>query len=394
VIPRRLKELLYRFRESIPDLLDQFKLHLAHMPRLFMGRRVAIERLDGHTRFSDKPVSVLTVGRASTADYLLQRFLKDGINYETQRNSLSRKVSENLPNGNSANITIVRCARKYQLKSDFGQAWQIPDAVASVVDLRNVADHPPDQRGNKDNLRRIRKHDLYATISHDPRVFNDFYQDAYLPHIYARFGNFGRPHSRASLARYFKSGGLLCVEQKGERKAAMLYSISGDTAKSHIVAPFPGHRDAENLGAVSATYKFLIDHAMKQECTSVDLGNSRPNLLDGILVHKKHWGARLVDAPEAGDQLQISWPKFNPDIADWLNKTPLIIRDASDLSALTTLSANATAEEARRHLVRLSSAGLKRIIVIADKNDRFDIDTINDIPIRWMDSKESQSHTL
>ena len=112
------------------------------------------------------------------------------------------------------------------------------------------------------------------------------------------------------------------------------------------------------------------------------------------MVHKKHWGARLVDAPEVDAELQLSWPDFSSDIADWLNKTPLIIRDATGLLALTTLPASATATQARHHLVRLSSPGLERIVVIADENDRFDIDTINDLPIQWIESNETQCHTL
>lgn len=391
---RWLEDLIHRFREFIPDSLDQFLVFLAHTPRRFMTRGVAFERLDGRTRFSANPVSVLTVGRASTVDYLLQRFLSDGINYKTLRNASWRKVSENLPNNNFANITIVRYTRKTELKSVLGEAWRIPDAVASVVDLRNVADDPPDQRGNRDNIRRIRKHDLYATISHNPRAFDYFYQNAYLPYIDARFGNFGRPHLRARLARCFKNGGLLCVERKGDRKAAVLYSISGNIVKSHVIAPFPEHHDAASLGAVSATVKFLIDFAIQEECASVHLGNSRPNLLDGVLVHKKHWGARLVDEPEANAELQMSWPAFTPDIADWLNKTPLIIRDSTGLLALTTLPANATASEARGHLIRLSSPGLERIVVIADENDRFDIDTINGLPVHWMESNETVRRTL
>ena len=89
---------------------------------------------------------------------------------------------------------------------------------------------------------------------------------------------------------------------------------------------------------MSATKKFLLDYAIEHGYRYLDLGRSRPQLMDGVLRHKKRWGARLLDSPKELAEFHLSWRVLTPAIAQWLRTTPLVIRDSGGLAGLTALA--------------------------------------------------------
>jgi hypothetical protein len=140
---------------------------------------------------------------------------------------------------------------------------------------------------------------------------------------------------------------------------------------------------ATSAHAVSATKKFLIDYAIEHGYKRLDLGRSRPQLLDGVLRHKKRWGARLVDSPHEHAEFQMSWRAFTPAIAQWLLTTPLVVRDNSGLAGLTALAENESSEACQHRLCRLWSPGLARIIVLNATGRNPGIDEIQGTRVTW-----------
>lgn len=348
-------------------------------------RTAIVEFASGCTRKTNTASTVLTVGREPSVDYFLQSFFTDKVNYSAAASVSWNELPEFVNNNATSNLSIIRCDRSLPSDGFAPNQWRMPDAVASVVDLSGSGGPAPSQKGNTDNLRRIRKYGLYATLSRDSADLIDFYHNAYLPFISDRFGELGISRSESQVARYFRKGGLLWVECEGVRLAAMVFSMSGRVARSCVIAPLRNQPNAVRFGAVSATYKFLIDLARAEDCTMVHLGMSRPHLLDGVLIHKKHWGARLVDVPEVGTDLLLAWKVFSPDIADWLFRTPLVVRDLGGLSALTSLTPDISNADYQRHLLRLSSPGLNRILVIASPDKDFGVTSINGLDVCWLD---------
>ena len=118
------------------------------------------------------------------------------------------------------------------------------------------------------------------------------------------------------------------------------------------------------MGSLGAAYKFLLDFAAKQGCTSVDLGLCRSGPLDGVFVHKKHWGATLVDRPEVTSDLLVKWRSDFAGLMPWLVRNPLIVRDGKRLSALSAVPAGSTSEDCHNFVNRLSCPGLKRLLLL------------------------------
>ena len=364
----------------LPDWLDRaIQRSVARIKKLRAGGTV-VERIHGKS-VSGEPIKVLVTGRTTTVDYLLRRLLIGHMEY-TERHTLSGgAVGREVRDCADIDLKIIRCRGKGDrlVQGD----WRIPDAVESIIDLDPAARDPGIRYGDADTLRRVRNHKLSATVSHDGRELRDFVRNAYVPHIRERFGDLARPHSELTIARAFKSGGLLWVERHGVRVAGVVFSTSGNTISSRIAAPVSDPELVENLHAVSATKKFLIDYAIERAYQYLDLGKSRPQLMDGVLRHKKRWGARLLDSPKEVAEFHLSWRALTPAIAQWLRTTPLVVRDCGGLAGLTASAENESPDDCMSRLRRLWSPGLARIIVLNHDGQNPGIDEVFGTPVTW-----------
>ena len=365
----------------LPDWLDRaIQRCVAGIKKLRVGGTV-VERIRGRFNGSREPFEALVTDKTTTVDYLLRRLLTDRMEYTECRQLPRKAVRRLLRDSNSTDLTIIRGDRR----SDHGAAdyWRIPDSVVSIIDLDSVTAPEKLGYGNADSLRRIKKHRLTATVSHDRQELSDFVHNAYIPHIRSRFGDLARPHSELVIARAFKSGGLLWVEQDGVRLAGTVFSTSGGIICSRVAAPVTDSKLATRVHAVSSTKKFLIDYAVEHGYKGLDLGRSRPCLLDGVLRHKKRWGARLADSPGERMEFHMSWPAFTPAIANWLVTTPLVVRDRGGLAGLTALPENESIEACQDRLQRLWSPGLASINVLNETGRNPGIHEVNGTRVTW-----------
>jgi hypothetical protein len=381
--------LRHRLYLLLPDWLDRaIQQSVARIKKLRAGGTV-VERIHGKS-VSGEPIKVLVTGRTTTVDYLLRRLLIGHMEY-TERHTLSGgAVGREVRDCADIDLKIIRCRGKGDrlVQGD----WRIPDAVESIIDLDPAARDPEIRYGDADTLRRVRNHKLSATVSHDRRELRDFVRNAYVPHIRERFGDLARPHSELTIARAFKSGGLLWVERHGVRVAGMVFSTSGHTISSRIAAPVSDPELVENLHAVSATKKFLLDYAIEHGYRYLDLGRSRPQLMDGVLRHKKRWGARLLDSPKELAEFHLSWRVLTPAIAQWLRTTPLVIRDSGGLAGLTALAEDESSDDCLDRLRRLWSPGLARIIVLSHDGQNPGIDEIFETPVTWQRANQAAGY--
>jgi len=364
----------------LPDWLDKAIQRCVAAVKKLRKRGTLVEHIQGESG-SGEPIKVLVTGRTTTIDYLLRRLLVGRMEY-TERDDMSGKAMRRKSREcTDVDLKIIRGGGRRDRHAPGD--WRVPDAVVSIVDLDPAARGPGFRYGDADTLRRVRNHRLSATVSHDGRELSDFVQNAYVPYIRERFGDLARPHSELTIARAFKSGGLLWVERHGVRLAGMVFSTSGNTISSRIAAPVSDPELVENLHAVSATKKFLIDYAIERGYQYLDLGKSRPQLMDGVLRHKKRWGARLSDSPKELTEFHLSWRALTPAIAQWLRTTPLVVRDSGDLAGLTVLAENESPDDCMSRLRRLWSPGLARIIVLNHDGQNPGIDEVFGTPVTW-----------
>ena len=365
----------------LPDWVDRTIQRCIATLRQLRKQGTTVERIRGRCSGSGEPIEVLASDRTTTVDYLLRRLPIDRMEYAERRRLSGKALRRTLRDCADVDLTIIR--RDATGGHGVPAYWRIPDCVISIIDLDPAAGGAEPGYGNADCLRRIQKHGLDAIVSHDRRELSDFVQNAYIPHVRSRFGDLARPHSELVIARAFRSGGLLWVHQDGDRLAGLVYSVAGDVIRSRVAAPVSNSELATRVHAVSATKKFLIDYAVERGYKSIDLGKSRPQLSDGVLRHKKRWGARLVVSPDEHTEYHLSWPVFTPTIAQWLCTTPLVVRDNGSLAGLTALAQNESPEACQRRLSRLWSPGLARIIVLSEAGRSLGINEVNGTRVTW-----------
>jgi hypothetical protein len=363
-----------------PDWLDRAVWRCVDAVKKLRKRGTLVERISGTRGNSSKPIDVLVTGRTTTVDYLLKRLIKNNVEYAERRRVSDKALGSVLNDYADADLAMIR--KNSKAKNTASNQWRVPDAVASIIDLDSNAKGPRPGYENIDSLRRIKKYGLTASVSHDRQELSDFIQTAYIPHIRSRFGDLARPHSGLVITRAFNSGGLLWVQQDGVRLAGLVFSVAGDTVNSRVAAPVSDSELASKAHAVSSTKKFLIDYAVERGYKRLHLGNSRPHLLDGVLRHKKRWGARLVDS-SASTEFQLSWRAFTPAIAQWLCTTPLVVRDSGSLAGLTALAEDESLEACEHRLRRLWSPGLVRIIVLSEAKQDLGIDEVCGTRVTW-----------
>ncbi|MCC6682750.1 MAG: hypothetical protein IT445_17755 [Phycisphaeraceae bacterium] len=386
----RCRDWAGRCYARVPDRVDEALLRLWHGWREAAGRQVGIEMM------SNGSCRVLAAGRATSMDYFLDR-LPGGMprvesSRTVSRGALAAALHDQI---NDADLLLARLPRRWLQRHPGafdGRWWRVPEVVGEKIvlpesDTANLI--PWKNASNQNNLARIRKHNLSWSISHDERDFDYFYHRMYLPFLAQRYGEQSQPRSEHRIRRRFRQGGILWVTQ-GERKlAAEVFSIRGRQLSSLLMAPEPRYPDAVKMGSLSATYLFMLQWAWQQGCREVLEGVSRPSLSDGVVIHKKHWGAQLVDSPDARHDLLFAWPRFTPPIARFLHESPLVVRDGDQLSGLTTMPLDASPDPGltEQHLKSIASAGLSRLHVIADPPWRCDSPRAKELPICWISSQ-------
>lgn len=164
----------------------------------------------------------------------------------------------------------------------------IPERVNQVLDISGPMDEAIklDSRGLKKLLKKVNKYKHEISNDHDALKF--FYEKMYVPHIKSRYDvveNF------ISIKKLFMNGELIFITTDGERVSGALCEMKGDTyyfSKNGVL-----DEKFVKEGALVATYYFPMLRAKEINAKIVDLGGSRPFLLDGVLRHKNKWGAKI-----------------------------------------------------------------------------------------------------
>ena len=120
-------------------------------------------------------------------------------------------------------------------------------------------------------------------------------------------------------------------------------------------------------GTTDTLYFFGIQHAKELGCTLIDLGSCRPSLGDGVLRHKRKWGALLVEQPYAYYDLLVHWTRFSGPVVAFLAHTPLVFRDRSGLSAIAVVDRREPAKRAEAAKIHhaMWMPGLRRLYLVA-----------------------------
>lgn len=204
-----------------------------------------------------------------------------------------------------------------------GMGWfLIPNWVLGKVELPRDAGA---LRKVSRNLRRLRRHDFRFEVTRDPRLFDDFYHNMYLPYIAQRFGDGADISSYEYLKAGFDSCELLLVKDQDTSIAGQLILYEPRGPHLWEMGVRDGNRDYVAGGAVgSAVFHFSLEYLQDNGHTKAWLGWSRPFLRDGVLQFKRSWSQRIADNGNRRFALKVLSP--TPAAQAFLCNNPFVFK--------------------------------------------------------------------
>jgi len=170
----------------------------------------------------------------------------------------------------------------------FNDAFLIPPYVRQVLDL----DKPIEDitRNNRD-LKKIKKYQYEVLTDLDSLKF--FYEKMHVPYIRKRFANSAQIKNFNEFKKTLKNGELLLIKNNEKYVSGVLCEMRNGVYFWLRVGALDESFVKE--GALSAAYYFGILRAKEKNAKIIDFGMSRPFLSDGVLRHKRKWGARICE---------------------------------------------------------------------------------------------------
>jgi hypothetical protein len=353
---------------------------LEHAPRaadplLHAGRRwllpwarvaFPVARHEGHTA-AGEAASLIVVGQGMQLDYLSGR-LCVGTAAPTKQASiglhrLRRHLQQALDDADLVLALVPRALAPVLVGRHFLQAPALVDFIRSMDD----AGFATTSQSIRSSVRAIRAGPLRPRLSAEPSEFELFYDDFYRPLVADRFGALAVGQPRRVLRRRFRFGGIIWVERDGERLGADLFETRGSGLNMLVHGHRPGLDPASASAVGHANYLFGFDHARRLGCRWVNLGGSLPVMTNGVLRHKRAWGARAQARDETHRTLLVGWRNAGPAVLRLLADCPLLVADGAGLSAIaaTTVAGPADPRDAARLYRSLLPEGVDRLIVLA-----------------------------
>jgi hypothetical protein len=123
-------------------------------------------------------------------------------------------------------------------------------------------------------------------------VARSFYRDLYLPYLRWRFGSEAHARGQGEILSAVREGLVLQVLDKDQVVAAAVCRLRGDTLTALALGLAADFAGLLRRGAVSAIYYEAFRWARAHGLRQVNLLRSRPHARDGVVFHKRRFGAR------------------------------------------------------------------------------------------------------
>jgi hypothetical protein len=262
----------------------------AEMSRLFVQRRV----VTGTERASGAAMSVLFKGRVKTLGFAA-RHIFGADDFVRSEASLIRP--------RDCDVLVT----DYPLIGGGGRAHQsaicVPHWLRQSIRVHETwsetVEHLPASL-RKELRRYLRKRDYRARIVSSMVAKREFYERQLNPYIKERFGTGAVIPNRRTYEAEAEASVLFELRAQGEFLGASLLKRDGDTL-------FVGRTAFSPSGATPCEVLdfFCLVLAQRLGCRYMDLGLTRPNLEDGVLLYKSKWRPQLVPAGALKSMIRI-----------------------------------------------------------------------------------------
>jgi hypothetical protein len=368
-LSRRPKRRMYRlaraFYHSIPGPLRAIGQPLALHSQLLKRLRPEVWIIEGHEQKSQLPLSVCLY--VTTNEY--KRYLENlifGSSFRARyigQTWLWNAFRQTPKGAASCSMTIAEVHDRHLKWMGSGAGIVIPAWIQGTMQLPRG----PEQM-NRDSikavLRKIMKQGMEYEVTRDPKSFDDFYQNIYVPHTTRRHGDRVHLSSREKVWALFEKGELIMVKRRGAYIAGKLISYKRGIPHMTHMGVRDGRMDLIEEGAIGAAYEFTFQHLENKGHREVHFGQSRGFLNDGVLQFKKKYGHRVVGKSDHKFLLKITSDKSATRA--FLQNNPFIFEHLGELYGAAFLSDQLPdAQVLERLKKQLSQAGLAQLVVFS-----------------------------
>ena len=325
-----LQALVWRAMERLPAGADALMRGARGLADAALSRPLPLRLLAGET--GSGAGRLVLAGQGGSLDYFAHRFFASKAS-DTPDGTIDRgSIPKHLP---EADLALCRLGRRAAARLEGRGVLLVPEAVgARLAVAPDGSSFAGANATARRNIRQVEKRGYTWTASHDPAAFEHFYDAMYVPFAKARYGELSFVRRREALRRRFRQGGLLEVRQEGRLVAAQVFQIMGQTIEMLGPGTPGGDPEPVRQGAFSALYIFAEAYARQQGLAWLDFGGSLPTLSDGVLKHKRGWGASIADRVEADHDIALYWKAASQPLLAFLRAHPLVVRDGHGLALL------------------------------------------------------------
>lgn len=303
-----------------------------------MKARCPLRLLTGEGRHGGGTLTVAVAGQPAVAADLAKRFFR-GAPAERGLGSVSRWGAEAAARAAAPDAALLVTEVPWVFETFLrpGADLYLPAWTRMELDLAVHAGSKPTQAFR--NIRNIvSRLGLTREVARDAAAFDAFYRDQYARLTAERHDAAAVLYGHAVSKRDFLAldQELVLVKDGARAVGGAVLEYSG--GKAHFLM-FGLAADAGRAGkeAGHAVYFHLMERARERGFSILDMGYCRPFLSDGVMTHKRRWGAVLVPARSHGGGLwALRGLAPSPALAAWLRAETLVEVGAGDRYAVAS----------------------------------------------------------
>ncbi len=301
---------------------------LARHVRLLCGPlETQVVRIDGALRSSQRALQARYCGTGASLPFLCKLLFAD-----CRQQLLRIDHLPALSNGRAftdldrrrADITIIERPPAWQLLS-FGAAdISVPAWVQQVIELPAASgDGGPalPRLLMREVARHERRSGFALDYTDDPAAKREFFHRLYEPYVAQRFGEGAVRVSEAFFLHRARDQELARLRCNGEWIAGVLLHRHELTLRFGWFGALPGPTVP---GASEVLDALIIERAAREGVKTVQFGNSRPSLEDGVVRYKRRFGAKVRAARFPQAMINLYVHQWSPPLAQRLNDAQLI----------------------------------------------------------------------
>ncbi|GIK41910.1 MAG: hypothetical protein BroJett011_57430 [Chloroflexota bacterium] len=174
-------------------------------------------------------------------------------------------------------------------------------------------------------LRLVRKYGYEYEVSPREEDFEMFYHQMYSPTMAQRHHELASPMSVEEARQNFQRGFLHLIKRDGQYVAGGLSYPQGRIIRFRLIGVVNADEQLMREGALGAYYYAITHWANQEGYDYVSFGDSAPHLADGILQHKRRWGAAATCSDTSQQRIWLKVKRDTPAVRQFFKDNPLII---------------------------------------------------------------------